>query len=69
MDKESVVGHIQPTIHHHQGRVSDSESQWTSVTRGVTQGAVLEPLLFNVFINDVDEGLSASSADLQVAPS
>lgn len=45
-----MYGHIQSVV------VNDSESQWTSVTRGVTQGSVLEPLLFNVLINDVDEG-------------
>ena len=40
--------------------IPDAESDWLEVSQGVSQEAVLGPLFFNVYVNDISHFINSS---------
>ena len=47
-------------------RVNGHQTEWFSVKRGLKQGCLLSPLLFNLFVNELVEKIKALGLGVEV---
>ena len=48
--------------------INQTHSDWTQVTSGVPQGGVLDPLVFLIYINDMDNNIVSKISTLLMTP-